>query len=77
MTKLEMLCEEVRSVNIEGNADNIDIVRAVLEAMRAPTEAMLTAMGCHMGIGYAPHSEAEDAWRAGIDAILNEEDKGA
>lgn len=62
-----------------ANADNgapttwrmyVDDVRAVIAAMRDPTEAMLSAGSSGSNCGENP--DPDDVWRAMIDAALEE-----
>lgn len=67
-------------VVIDGRFDLRDVARAVLLTMREPTDAMqIAGYGNTKGdpdhTGIVDNPEPEDAWRAMIDAALEEGDQ--
>lgn len=74
---------EQRKLNREGHsfehtqADMLDLARAVLQAIRTPSEAMKFAGAAlsYQGEAFAPIECIEDAWAAMIDIALADQDE--
>ncbi len=65
-----------------GSVSPVDYARAVIQAMRQPTQAMIEAAGnCEITVatfeynyeGYVSEKEASAVWRSMIDAALKTE----
>lgn len=60
---------EIREISVTA-MDQHDLVRAVIEAMREPTEAMKSIEGVHWGYGCHVCGGLQEGWEAMIDEAL-------
>jgi hypothetical protein len=64
--------DEPPYTTLDGKWNLSDMARAAIEAMREPTEAMVTAGGHAALDSVSQRADARDAWEAMIDAALKE-----